>query len=178
MTSSKRTKGRPKGSEKDDNAVLAGIADRIFCDPALRPTTAMRQLRRKPTDAEIRRWQSKWKSRKDSLLADASVRAEARAQREADRVSAGTTHRTNLTRLAAMGGLLDTPVMRIARGLDVSPAMKAMEAYRNSPAMRLIREMENSPTMRLIRQLEDSGIMRMVRQQQQMAEKLSKFGYM
>lgn len=175
MTSSKRSKGRPKGSEKDDYVVLAAVADRIFSNPALRPTSAMRQLRRKATDAEIRRWQSKWRDRKDSLLADASVRAEAKARREAEQTS-GTTRRANPVGLAAVGGLLDTPAMRIARGLDLSPAMKAMEAYRNSPAMRLVREMENSPAMRLIRQLEDSGIMRIVREQQRMAERLSKFG--
>lgn len=176
MTSSKKAIGRPKGSEKDDNAVLAAIADRIVSNPALRPTTAMRQLRRKATDAEIRRWQSKWKDRGETLLADASARAEARARREAEQASAGTTRRMNLVGLAAMGGLLDTPAMRMARGLNASPAMKAIEAYRNSPTMRLMREIENSPTMRLIRQMEDSGIMRMVRQQQQMAEKFSKFG--
>lgn len=174
MTSSKKAKGRPKGSEKDDNAVLAAIADMIFGNATLRPTTAMRHIRRKATDSEIRRWQSKWRSRKDTLLAQATARDEAKRQRDANRVSGGTSRRNSLAELAAMGGLPDTALMRMARGLDLSPAMKAVEAYQNSPAMRLMRDIENSPAMRMVRQLEGSGIMKMVRQHQQMAERLAK----
>lgn len=177
MTHTNKAKGRPKGSEKDDNAVLIAMADAIFADPALRPTTAMRHLRRKATDAEIRRWQSKWRTRKDTLLAEAAVRDKAKRQRDTGRVPCGSSRHTNLAELAAMGGLSDSPIMRMARGLDLSPAMKAVEAFHNGPAMRIVRELENNHAVRLIRQLEESGVMKMVRQQQEMAERLARFGY-
>jgi hypothetical protein len=177
MTNLKITKGRPKGSEKDDNAVLTALADMIFANPALRPTTAMRHFRRKATDAEIRRWQSKWRDRKEALLALAAARDEAKRQRDTNRGSGGSSRRTSLAELAAMGGLPDTRIMRMARGLDISPAMKAIEAYQNSPAMRLAREIENNPAVRLMRQLEDNGIMKIVRQQQEMADRLARYGF-
>lgn len=173
MTNSKKAKGRPQGSETDDSAVLNAIADMIFSNPVLRPTTAMRLLRRKATDAEIRRWQSKWKQRKEALLAEAAVRAETSARRER---GGGVGGRNNLAEMIARGELPDTPVMRAARGLDLSPGMEALMEYQNSPAMKIFREVQDSPAMRLLRQIESSGLMQRVREHHQMIERLTRAG--
>ena len=174
MTDMNKRKGRPKGSEKDDSAALAAIADMILADPTLRPTTAMRRYKKKAPPSEIRRLQVKWKERGETLLAQAQARAEVC---KAAQASVGSSRRLSIAQLAAMGGFLGTPAIRAARGLDLSPGLKAFVEYQNSPAIKLIREIEESPAMRLIRQIENNGVMRRVREHQQMIDKLTKFGY-
>jgi hypothetical protein len=83
MSDSKRGKGRPKGSETNDANVLNAMADMILADPGLRPTSAMRSVVPDATPAAIRRYQDKWKNRRDSLLADAQERRNAAASRPA-----------------------------------------------------------------------------------------------
>ena len=158
MSNSNKGRGRPKGSEKDDSKVLAAVADLILANSKLRPTTAMRRIKPKAADADIRRWQAKWKERREGLLSEAQVRADS-ARRHNEELATG-----GKVGLAAMGGLLDTPVMRAACGISRSPAMKVLEAYHSSPAMRAMREIENNPTMRMMRELRDSPTMRLLRQ--------------
>ena len=69
----KRPRGRPKGSGKDDSKDLYRIADLLVADPSLKPTTAIKRIgRHNPSD--IRRLQVKWKATRDDLLAAANKR--------------------------------------------------------------------------------------------------------
>lgn len=74
MTYDRKRRGRPKGSEKDDTKILVAIADMLTENPDMKATAAMRRIKRDASDAEIHRWQDKWKQRKTGLLAEAAVR--------------------------------------------------------------------------------------------------------
>jgi hypothetical protein len=50
-----KTKGRPRGSEKDDSSALNDMADLMHADPTLKPTPAMRRHNPKIGEAEVRR---------------------------------------------------------------------------------------------------------------------------
>ena len=173
MTTNTKTRGRPKGSEKDDTQVLAAIADLILGNPNLPATTAMRRLKPKAADADIRRWQAKWKDRKASLLAAARARVDAQNRRH-ERCRARGRGRVDL---ASEGAFLDSPTFRAAQGLAFGPAMKAIEAYQNSPAMRAVREWESSPTMRVLREIENNPAIRIAREHQRLVDKLKGLGF-
>jgi len=80
MTSPKRLRGRPRGSGKDDNHALTLVANYLVRDASLKPTTAMKRVLRTrkewgATDASLlRRWQVKWKTQGEALLAAAQER--------------------------------------------------------------------------------------------------------
>lgn len=74
MTRNPKPRGRPQGTEIDDNAVLMAIADRILAEPHLRPTTAHRKINPMASDAVVRRVQAKWKARGAAMLAKARTR--------------------------------------------------------------------------------------------------------
>lgn len=170
MTEANRGKGRPKGSEKDDSRALSAIADMILTMPTLKATTAMRRHKRDASDADIRRWQGKWKERRPALLAAAQTRAETRRARAVSVSSPHTTRNLGAIAEAArltqelynspsmrlMRELQDSPTMRAIRGLDDSAVMRAMRAFENDPVMRLARGLESSPTMRAARQIADA----------------------
>lgn len=86
MTSPKRPRGRPRGSEKSDAPALVQVADHLVRDASLKPSTAMKRvmLSRKDwgaTDATLlRRWQVKWKALGETLLAAARERAKRKPQ--------------------------------------------------------------------------------------------------
>lgn len=78
-----RTRGRPKGTVKNDAPFLADVADILFATPGLKPTAAMRRVMRARADwdsaspeAMRRRLQSKWKASGAKELAEAKRRAE------------------------------------------------------------------------------------------------------
>lgn len=174
MTSTTRGRGRPKGSEKDDGQVLTAIADLVLINPKLRPTTAMRRVRPKAADADIRRWQTKWKARKETLLAGAGVRAaDAQRRHREDR----TIERTKAN-IAAIGALHRTPSMLAARGIELGAAMKALDAYHKSPIMRALEELHNNPTIRLMREIENSSALRFTRENQKRISDLIRLGYL
>jgi hypothetical protein len=75
MTTQKRTRGRPRGSGKDDSPYLARVAQLLLRDPSLRPTTAMKRVLATRKDwgvsdeTLLRRWQVKWKAQGQALIA-------------------------------------------------------------------------------------------------------------
>lgn len=81
MPNEKRSRGRPRGSGKNDTAMLAQVADLVTKQPALKPTTAMKRViaSAKERDATpetlLRRLQVKWRAQGASLLAQAKARA-------------------------------------------------------------------------------------------------------
>jgi hypothetical protein len=158
MTSQKNNKGRPKGTEKDDSAVLSAIADMIHATPTLKASTAMRRYKRDASDAEIRRWQAKWKERKQAYLLQAAERAVIKNAPVSSH-HAGNLRR-NLVQLAAMGVYPDPATMRLAME-GLSPGIKAIMAFQSSPEMRIIRELQNSPVMRIAQGLSTNPIVQL-----------------
>lgn len=146
MTSQKNKKGRPKGSEMDDSAALSAIADMMHATPRLRASTAMRRYKRDASDAEIRRWQTKWKVRKHEYMTWATERAATKIT-PISSADAGSL-RKNLVQLAAMGVYPSPAAMRLAME-GLSPGIKAIIAFQSRPEMQIIRELQNSPAMRI-----------------------------
>jgi hypothetical protein len=82
MSNQKRTRGRPRGSGKDDSRHLAKVADLLWKNPGLKATAAMTRVMKScqnwdaaSEDALIRRWQAKWRIYQHTLLAEAQYRA-------------------------------------------------------------------------------------------------------
>lgn len=78
----KRSRGRPRGSGKNDAPFLNQIADELLKFPELKPTTVMKRLLHKrqdwngaSEDAVLRRWQVKWQVSGNTLMAQARERA-------------------------------------------------------------------------------------------------------
>lgn len=87
-----RSRGRPKGSGKNDSGPLMMVAGLMVDDPKLMPTTAMRRVLRsterhrwpETDETLIRRWQVKWKAEGAAYLQkvrDERTAAEAERQR-------------------------------------------------------------------------------------------------
>lgn len=173
MSNEKRGRGRPPGTGKNDARTLEAVADMVIATPTLRPTTAMRRVARKATEADIRRFQAKWKEERETLLERARVRAEARRNTSASpprrhRSSSGIASLERISQeMGAVSRLthemLDSPAMRAMRDLENSPALKAMRDLENSPALKAMRDLENSPALKAIRDLENSATMRALR---------------
>ena len=194
MTSqSKRGRGRPIGTGKDDAPTLSKVADLIVANPALRPTTAIKRVLDKLDPSIIRRLQVKWRAGKEEYLTQARSRREvtvaparrasipysprtARQLMAAQRAmqdALGGSHLASVQAalndpgLRAMREAMSSPAMQAMqeamRRYQESPAMKAIEEFRSSPAMRAIEELHNSPTMRAMRELQDSPTMQAMR---------------
>lgn len=162
MTQERKQRGRPKGSEIDDSTVLAAIADMLTANPKMRATTAMRRIKREVSDAEIHRWQDKWKQRKVSLLADAAVRAEAEKRRESERQSASRSSGVDILKFADK--VSDNPLVRLAKELEDNPIRRMARDLENNPITRLARELENNPITRLAREMENNPLVRLARE--------------
>jgi hypothetical protein len=199
MASSKKDRGRPKGSERDDSAMLASIASLMFGDPKLKPTTAMRRIDRNASDADIRRWQVKWKDRKHILLVKAAASSEdeerkkAQYRAELNRIIKAAQSRTiydlpesalnfslafnpSAADLAAMGHNKNDHVMRRILGKGSNAYERIMRQMEDDPIERIIRHMNNDPISRIARGLADDPIARAARKQQEMLDKFTKFG--
>lgn len=186
MTEQRKTRGRPQGSEKDDSQILAKIADLLHASPDMKATTAMRQLHRDASEADIRRWQAKWKARKVAMLNEATARVEERHRQDQAR---HTAHRQGLGAVrSVISGMHPNPLTeRLARAAELSPTLKALADYQNSPTMKAIHELvdspvmkairaaENNPAMRLAREIENSPGLRFAREQQEMIDRLHKW---
>ncbi|TIQ26379.1 hypothetical protein [Mesorhizobium sp.] len=77
-----RSRGRPRGTGKNDTVFLTMVADLMVKTPGLTYTTATTRIVRQRTDwdaaspkAAVRRWQVKWKVQGEALLAAAHERA-------------------------------------------------------------------------------------------------------
>ena len=87
----KRSRGRPKGSGKDDSALLAAVADLLLTE-SIKPTTAMKRLIRQgvqkktiletATASTLRRLQEKWGMHHVAISAEAQARLDARKAKE------------------------------------------------------------------------------------------------
>jgi hypothetical protein len=80
MTEMKRSRGRPRGSGKDDGLALARVADFLINEPTLTATAAMRRVIDGRSDwgatpeTLLRRLQGKWATHSKVLLEEARER--------------------------------------------------------------------------------------------------------
>jgi hypothetical protein len=174
MSTEKRSRGRPPGTGKDDRKVLESVADMVVANPTMRPTTAMRRVAPKATEAEVRRFQVKWKEGREVLLNAARERTEAKrltgsVPARRSRPQAGHVGGVGNPRdLAAMTQLvrevLDNPAAQMARELANSPAAQMARELANSPAAQMAREMANSPAAQMARELANTPAAQMARE--------------
>ena len=172
----KRSRGRPPGTGKNDTPDLAQVADVIVADPKLKPTTAMKRViaKRKEwqeSDATLlRRWQGKWKEAGAALLTAAKERAANNL-----RSSAGYAPTSYVGSLYENGPewramnaarALSEAVMRPLRAIEESPAFKIMQHIENSPEMKAMREMKR------LQNLYDPLILREIREQERIMRDL------
>lgn len=128
----RRRRGRPQGSSQfaeSDQVALQKLADTIVRDRRIRPTSVMRDLGYK-SSAEIRRLQSKWRARRDPLLAEAQQRLDA------------TPPQTLLDWLVAASA----EVSRVARVLTNSPLVHALRKSLDEESRRRIARKEMDVT--------------------------------
>ncbi len=87
----KRPRGRPKGSGKDDSALLATVADLLLAE-SIKPTTAMKRVIRQSIQkgtlkesaeaATLRRLQEKWVMSHETLEAQAQLRLDVKKKEQ------------------------------------------------------------------------------------------------
>lgn len=125
----KRSRGRPRGTGKDDLPFLEKVADLMVRTAGLKPTTAIKRIvaMQKNWDgasdtAVIRRWQVKWSEKGEALLAAAKRRAEQKpASRGVGYVSGYTAIGgfgwidRHLQEMRRIEDLIDPPFMRAHR---------------------------------------------------------------
>ena len=169
----KRGRGRPTGTGKNDSPTLNKIADLMVADPKLKVTPAIRRVIGNPDDATVRRLQVKWQSGGDKHLAAAQDRRTvasmpvrcattsysprmARQIAEAQRKMSGMlgTGTWENSTSAAFRAAYDDPGMKAMREFYDSPGARAARALYDDPTMRVMRELQNSPEMRLAREME------------------------
>lgn len=163
----KRGRGRPRGTGKNDTPYLTQAANFMVADPKLKPTTAMKRViatREDWGESEetlLRRWQVKWKDAGSALLAVAKERANAK------RDTAYFPAREH-GEMAAFHGFEGLAAMTAA--FDESPMMKAVREIENSPMMKIMRDFENSPMTKAMRAVENSPMMKTMREAQRVQD--------
>ncbi len=151
MSTTRRQRGRPRGSGKDDSAPLAKVADMMVHNPSLKPTTAMRRVLRdcdhrgEATDPTLlRRWQGKWKADRNSLLAAARDRARPRSAPVPVDIP-GFAWGDAMMALRETGSAWGDAMKAIREnGSALGDAMMALREN-GSEAMKVLRELQNLP---------------------------------
>lgn len=151
MTDDRRRRGRPKGSEIDDSEMLTAVADLLVAHPDMKPTTAMRRIKRDASTAEIHRWQDKWKRRGTDLLTAAKSRAKEVARKTAEREAREETRVSGID------------ILKFASGFPGFPSADPLWRFVDSPQMRMFRELQSSGTLRAMWDLQKSPEMEAAR---------------
>lgn len=80
----KKPRGRPQGTGKDDSAALAAVADMVIASeaepPAISPSSAMKRCVKGLGNSHLRRLQVKWKAESNRLKEEARGRARAKVE--------------------------------------------------------------------------------------------------
>ena len=159
MSSTKRTRGRPRGTGLDDSSTLRKVADMLAADPSIKPTTAIKRALDKPTETAVRRLQGKWQHQGAWYQTDAKARrslVSAPARRASVPYSPRTVRQITEAHRRMQEAL--GPSVRASQELASSPGfMAAQEAARRlqeSPSVRAMRELHDSPTFRAIREVQ------------------------
>lgn len=176
---SKKGRGRPPGTGKDDTPMLVQIADSMTANLNLKPTTAIRRINPRAGDAEVRRLQVKWKLEGARYLAQARARYDEAAEQACRAQLQAAQARLNHQMEAAAAVFRDHKVGSILGGIESarmqalrdglggamesalrelvdSGALASLGTINGSPAVRAIIEAQ-SPRAELLRQLEQIG---------------------
>jgi hypothetical protein len=138
MTDTKRTRGRPKGSGKNDGQTLARVADLLLKNPKLKATAAMRQVIDGRDDwgatpeTLLRRLQGKWSIGKTILMEAARERA-ARVDMSPRPAAVGESWPA-MSAIERMQRFAESPVAKAAQGYIQSPAYQKLLLWMNSPS--------------------------------------------
>lgn len=179
MSNTKRSRGRPQGTGKNDTAVLEAVADLLHLTPAMRPTTAMKRVTLDAGPSDIRRYQVKWRQQRGALMEAAVARAQAKLEsshRSRSRRGVGTTYRgTESATMKAMRDITNSPTMKALEQMANNPTLKALEEMANNPTFQAIERMRNSPTARAMREIADSPTIRAMRRMRDQQVALARF---
>lgn len=161
MSNMTRQRGRPVGTQINDDPTLTKMVDLIAVNPALRPTTAIRRVLAAPGPSIIRRLQVKWKNHGAGQLVDAKAGLDARKALEVSHQLAEAQLKASamFTAREALRGCHESHAMRALWEFHNSPTMKALREMQDSPARRMLYELQNSPAMRAIRAAQNSSLM-------------------
>ena len=138
----KRSRGRPKGSGKDDSAFLKRVADLLLQNPDMKPTTAIKRVIGVDNPSNIRRLQVKWKANREALLAAARER-----KAEAEDVAAAPRGSGMMPDLAAITNHMEQVRRTMGGpGAQISEQMKLLEqAF--GPFQKMMKEIQNQQRM-------------------------------
>ena len=133
MQNTKRTRGRPVGTGKDDRANLIAVADRLAANPSMRPMTAMGIVvdhfgLGHSRDSAVRRLKRKWDRQDTALLAAARQRlAEQQMRRAAEAAAAYVEGFNKFIRSPAVTALVGKMELyaRVAEQFAHSPKVAA-----------------------------------------------------
>jgi hypothetical protein len=154
----KRTRGRPRGTGKPDQASLTQMADLMVADPTLKPTTAAKRVVRGISASVLRRLQVKWQTMGTELLEAARARSrQATYMQDApleNRIPAGPLGEH--TFMPAVREAADSSWAKAAREAANSPWAKAMREAANSPWAKAMREAANSPWAKAVQEAANS----------------------
>ncbi len=132
MTTSKRRRGRPIGSCKDDTQFLIGVANVLMAHPGMRPTTAIKRVLGSPNPSPIRRLQSKWKQDGPRYMRGAQARRSTIAMQASYQGLADARARLN-SQMREIGDFLGTTNMRSSMTLEPETATeKATKALQDA----------------------------------------------
>jgi hypothetical protein len=155
-----RRRGRPTGTEINDDAALAKIADMLVASPKMKLADVFRAVRsagsyKGQSDRAIdERWRAKWKQRSETEMTAAKKRAAKAAQPMISSGGSGYVGGFDLgISRAAMGlGSVFDPIMEAQRSMDriMEPILAAQKvndkvraaAMGINPAYDLMRKME------------------------------------
>lgn len=191
----RRSRGRPPGTGKNDTPYLACVADMRVSNPALKPTTAMKQIIAEHDDwletpeTLLRRWQGKWRLSGEQFMQGARVKAiPKRAPASGGDGYISPSAFDHLIReQQRMKDMIDPPHMRALREQTMaaaaaarnlakleSPVTKMLREQQHTrdiidpPAARAMRELMDNPAARATRELMDNPIQREMRRMEEM----------
>ena len=149
MTSEKRSRGRPRGSGKNDAPYLTQVAELLLRDQSLKPTTAMKHIIAGRIDwgasdeTLLRRWQVKWKQSSQSLMIAARERAQPRPATSTGRISVW-----DIAVTPALQAYANSPMLKAMRDYANCPAVKAMQDCANNPAVKAMQDCAKNPAVK------------------------------
>lgn len=165
----KRRRGRPQGSGKDDSGALRKLTAFILDHPSVKPMTAIKTICRRPSDSDTRRIYNKWCVQGANLQAAELERRRGAGERAVPRRTSGGD--LFWPRGHAVSRELEKlPFFQGLRALQHAPEFGAIRAFQravdeaqNNPLTRAVREMENSPLLRAVREMQNSPVMKAVK---------------
>jgi hypothetical protein len=139
------------------------MADLVVANPAIKPTTAAKQIIRGIGPSYLRRLQVKWRAMSAELIEAARDRATRNTVAQVGRAGNPLPLSRAGTLAAAWLDYENSPTAKMMRAFENSPTAKMMRAFEYSPTAKMMRAFEDSPTAKMMRAFEDSPTAKMLR---------------